>query len=81
MQTQEETAEWMGYPSVEAMNIEHDDLHRKLCAWLGLPSYSLLIAEGHQVSHEQATLAAYEEDAVLNLQRFIQHSRIGIDHA
>lgn len=75
MQTQEQTAEWMGYSSIDPMNAEHDDLHRRLCEWLRVPSYSMMVAEGKTLTHEQWMAANYEEDAVLYLQRFIQMRR------
>jgi hypothetical protein len=82
-QHQAEMAEWAGYGSdVKALNAEHDDLHRDLCAWLGVESHSMLCAEGKP---HDPDLAAYEEAAVLATQRFRQMCRIrtpddGLEH-
>lgn len=75
MQTQAETAEWMGYDTVEAMNADHDALHMLVCEWLEVPSYSLAVAACRALTEEQHRLANYEEDAILHLQRFIQRLR------
>lgn len=73
------TAKWMGYgesrEAIKAMDRDHDGIHASLCRWLGIPSHSLMIARGEQVSPKQQRLAGYEEDAVLTLQRMIQHFR------
>lgn len=67
---QARTARRLGYgEDVEAMNRDHDPLHRALCEWLGLPSYSLSASAGHPVDPD---LARYEEAAVLAVQRFLQ---------
>jgi hypothetical protein len=75
MSTQAETAAWMGYETIDEMNAEHDPIHRALCGWLGLPSNSMRAAVGETLQGEDAALAAYEEDAVLHVQRFQQMAR------
>lgn len=74
------TAKWMGYPQglagIAAMDRDHDPLHERLCDWLGIPSTSMKIARGGAVTGAEQRLAGYEEDAVLYLQRFIQHARL-----
>jgi hypothetical protein len=74
--TQQETADWMGYASIQAMNADHDNLHQALCDWLGLTSHALRVARGEKISYSDYCLANYEEDAVLHLQRFIQRSSL-----
>ena len=76
--TQAETAAWCGYTgpdAVDQMNAEHDPLHAALCAWLGLTSHSLRMAAGEALTGQEQALAAYEEDAVLHVQRFREMSR------
>lgn len=72
-----QTAAWMGYPpglaGIVAMDAAHDPLHALLAAWLGLPSLSLRIASGEALSGPEKVLAGLEEDAVLMVQRYIQH--------
>jgi hypothetical protein len=63
-------AEWMGC-SVERMNRHHDDLHRWLSARAELPSYSLLLSEGANLTPDEHAVAAAEEDAVLYVQRYL----------
>lgn len=63
-------AEWMGYPSAEAMNHYHDDWHRVLCRWMDTTSLALKVASGEPITPEQSRLAELEENAVLHLQRF-----------
>lgn len=79
------TAHWSGYPQglagIAAMDAEHDNWHRALADWLGLPSYSMVIASGRQVRGESQRLAGLEEDAVLNLVRYVQHMRNAGYHA
>lgn len=65
-----EMAAWLGYPSVEAMDREHDDLHRSLCDLLGVTSHSMACAEGKPFNPK---LAGMEEDAVLYAQRLKGH--------
>ena len=65
----------MGYPSVDEMTAEHDALHASLCEWLGLPSNSMKIARGEEVTEAERELSYYEEDAVLHVQRFRQMAR------
>lgn len=73
--TKEETAAWMGYDTVEQMDAEHDELHRKLCDWIKLPSWSMRQAKGEKLTPGEQMMACYEEDAVLNVQRFRQMAR------
>jgi len=72
-----QTAAWMGYPpglkGIVAMDEHHDPLHADLAAWLGIPSFSLRIASGEDLSGPERLLAGLEEDAVLMLQRYLQH--------
>lgn len=74
-----QTATWMGYPAgltgIAQMDALHDRLHVRLCEWLGLPSLSMKDAAGEPLTRDERTLAEIEEDAVMNLQRFIQHAR------
>lgn len=71
------TAAWMGYPpglaGVVAMDARHDPLHADLACWVGIPSFSLRIASGEALSGPEGLLAGLEEDAVLMLQRYLQH--------
>ena len=73
------TAAWMGYPpgltGIVQMDAEHYPLHQALCDWLGIRSTSMMIARGEPVTGPEQRLAGYEEDAVLHVQRFIQHAR------
>lgn len=73
------TAAWMGYPpglaGIAQMDAAHDSLHASLCDWLGIRSTSLMIARGEPVTGDQQRLAGHEEDAVLHVQKFIQHAR------
>lgn len=70
---QQQTARDLGYgDDVAAMNREHDPLHYSLCAWLQVPSYSMVIARGEPVTKPQAALAAIEEAAVLAVQRLMR---------
>lgn len=74
--TKAQTAEWMGYGAdVASMDVEHDLWHLRLCEWLGVESCSLLEASGVELDERQKRLAEIEEDAVLNLQRFVQMAR------
>lgn len=71
------TAAWMGYgEDIAGMDREHDFWHRSLAKWLGLPSYSMRVAAGEDLNHDQRVLAGLEEDAVLMLQRYVQHRRV-----
>lgn len=71
------TAQWMGYgDDIAGMDREHDFWHRSLAKWLGLPSYSMRVAAGEDLSHGERVLAGLEEDAVLMLQRYVQHRRL-----
>ena len=74
-QHQAETAAWMGYGDAAAMNAAHDPLHRALCGWLGVPSHSMACAAGEP---HDAELAAYEEAAVLHVQRLMARHRVGV---
>lgn len=75
-----QTAHWMGYPvglaGVVAMDACHDPLHAFLAVQLGLPSFSLRIASGEAVSGPERVLAGLEEDAVLMVQRYVQHMKM-----
>lgn len=67
------TARELGYgDDVAAMNRDHDPLHYSLCAWLQVPSYSMVIARNEPVTPAQASLAAIEEAAVLAVQRLMR---------
>jgi len=74
------TAAWMGYPpglaGIVAMDARHDPLHADLAAWVGIPSFSLRMASGEALSGPERVLAGLEEDAVLCLQRYLQHVSI-----
>lgn len=70
-----ERAAWMGYDTPEEMDAEHDELHRWLCYLFDIPSYSMIIAEGGNLPHEEYCIANYEEDAVLHVQRWLQRYR------
>ena len=70
--TKEETAEWMGYETTEAMDAVHDKLHEFLCQMFGVHSYSLMEAEGIELSDEDKPLAWAEENAVLHVQRWLR---------
>jgi hypothetical protein len=65
----------MGYPSVEEMDADHDDLHSRLCSLLGVASYSLAVRDGERLSQEEWMIANYEEDAVLCVQRWLRMER------
>jgi hypothetical protein len=73
--SQEETAEWMGYDSVEDMNADHDKLHEWLCDVAKMYSYSLAVRDGLPLTDKQKEIAWYEEDAVLHVQRWLQMNR------
>lgn len=66
-------AEWMKYPSVEAMDADHDRLHQLLCDLLVVPSHSMRQAAGKPANDD---LAACEEAAVLHVQRWLQWLRV-----
>lgn len=70
--TKEETAEWMGYETTEAMDAVHDKLHQFLCEIFGVPSYSLMEAEGIELEDDVKPLAWAEENAVLHVQRWLR---------
>lgn len=71
------TAEWCGYGAdIAAMDAAHDPLHALLASALGLPSLSLRIASGEALSGPERMLAGLEEDAILMLQRYVQHRRV-----
>ncbi len=67
------TAEELGYGGdVLQMVKDHDLLHVRLCEWLGIgDSYSIREAAGLDADAE---LAAYEESAVLAVQKFMRHA-------
>lgn len=66
------TARWMGYETADELNQHHDPLHRALAEWAGVPSHAMLDADNRP---HDGTLAALEEDAVLRVQRWLQHAR------
>lgn len=70
----EVTREALGYPTQEAMTLEHDPFHTLISELvLGRTSPTLrMVATGQQVSKE---LAAAEEDAVMAVQRFLTLAR------
>lgn len=68
----EKTAKWMGYDTVEAMDRDHDPLHTAIAAIFGVTSHSMRVARGEKVNHDDWTLGNYEEEAVLNLQRWLR---------
>jgi hypothetical protein len=71
------TAEWMGYgEDIAEMDRCHDWWHQALAKWLGLPSHSMRVAAGEDLSHDQRVLAGNEEDAILNLQKYVQNYRV-----
>lgn len=72
-QHQAEMARWMGV-SVETMNRVHDPRHHALCAMLGLPSQSMRQAAGEDMTAKDYHLASLEEQAVLNVQRFMHQA-------
>lgn len=75
--TKATTAEWMGYgDDIAALDAHHDPLHVEMAAWLGLPSLSLKEASGEALSGPERVLAGLEEDAVLMVQRYVQHMRV-----
>jgi hypothetical protein len=75
------TARRLGYGGdIAGMDRDHDPLHRALCAWLGVPSHSLRVAAGEQLTPEEQQLAWIEEGAVLEVQRLMRHHGIAIEH-
>jgi hypothetical protein len=74
MRSQEEMASWIGC-TVEEMNADHDRLHEWLADMTGLHSYSMDVAYEIPLTDEEFQLANYEEDAVLNLQRYLYQAR------
>jgi hypothetical protein len=68
--TQEETARWLGC-SIEQMNADHDRLHAWFADATGQHSYSLDLAAKRPLTLEQHILANLEEDAILNIQRYL----------
>lgn len=70
--TKEETAEWMGYDTVEAMDRDHDNLHKKLAEVFDVISYSMVEASGAKLFTEHEPLAWAEENAVLHTQRWLR---------
>lgn len=75
--TKEQTARWLGYGSdIAALDRDHDPLHRRLCSWLGIPSYSMKDAAGEPLTADERRLAEVEEDAVLCVQRLVQHHKV-----
>lgn len=73
--SKKELAKWMGYDSVEEMDDEHDITHELLCEWGNVMSYSHAVRDGYTLTDEQYRIAAMEEQAVLLVQRWLQHVR------
>jgi hypothetical protein len=69
-------AEWMRYPSVEAMDADHDALHADLSLLLGITSQSLRLAAGETLTSDEQDVAACEEAAVLHVQRWLQWAKV-----
>lgn len=70
------TARSLGYgDDTLAMAQDHDRLHVALCEWLGIESASLAVAAG---ASADSTLAGYEEDAVLAVQRLMRHAGVNV---
>ena len=63
-------AEWLGC-SVERMERHHDRIHAWLAERAGVPSYSLKVARGEPLTEAERRIAAAEEDATLQLQRYL----------
>lgn len=76
LDSKEAMAEWMRYPSVEAMDNDHDDLHEALAGFFAVPSHSLRIRDGEELTENEKHLAAVEETAVLHVQRWLQWLRV-----
>jgi hypothetical protein len=75
------TARRLGYgDDIAAMDRDHDPLHRAVCAWLGVPSHSLRVAAGEQLTPEEQRLAWIEESAVLELQCLMRNHGLAIEH-
>lgn len=70
--SKDETAAWMGYDTIEAMDRDHDNLHMALAGALGVQSYSLAEASGAKLSESEQELAWAEENAVLHVQRWMR---------
>lgn len=70
----EVTRSALGYPTQEAMTLEHDPFHTLVSELvLGRTSPTLrMVAAGERVSQE---LAAAEEDAVMAVQKFLNIAR------
>lgn len=73
-----DTAGWIGC-SIEQMDAEHDPLHRALCAWAGVPSHSMRVAAGDSLNPSDKHIADLEENAVLNVQRWLVHAKGSAD--
>lgn len=71
---QQAIAEWMGC-TVDAMNRDHDDLHRALCNWLRIKSHSMADASGRAFD---PVLSGMEEVAVLYVQRLMANHGVGV---
>lgn len=71
---QAEMAKWAGYPDARSLNRDHDPLHLAVCDWLGVTSHSMRAADGEPLTRDERLLAAFEEEAVLMLQRFMRHA-------
>lgn len=79
--TDAERAAWLGYPSVAAMQAEHDALHRRLAGVMGVhrDSPTLRWVErgelAHPTRHDDAL--GWEEDLVFDVARWLNTGRWG----
>jgi len=71
---QADMARWMGYLDTAALNRDHDPLHHALAGWLGIPSHAMRQAAGEALTSDEAMLASLEEEAVLHVQRWMNHA-------
>jgi hypothetical protein len=78
-ESQRRTARQLGYgDDVLAMVRQHDPLHALLADWLGIEaSYGIMAAAG-LLKPEDHDLAAYEEAAVIAVQRFMRAAGKGL---
>lgn len=66
------TAAWMGYDTVEAMDRDHDPLHRTMAQMFNVQSYSMAVADNEDLPREQQEIAWAEENAVIHTQRWLR---------
>lgn len=71
-----ETAAWMGYDTIEAMDRDHDALHMALADSLRVESMSMKQAKGETLTETEQELAWIEENAVLNVQRWMRKAGV-----